>query len=199
MDNTRDDYPEIDSYATRCVVHVKNRFGLELDYTSDTLSVLDHFVSGVVADECEGVIPPVGDRRRSHLIHLLAPTLGAYFGEVIRSQFQARWRFTAREPHRWVLEFEDFFLRLNPAGAAADAIMGETVEDWSGSLVTAPDLIAPLHERLAMAPPVPEDEFFTFASRLEVIQISGDYLRERANADGKVSFHSEDYDKVFGD
>ena len=200
MQTDRQEAPHlISSYAERCVVHVKNRFGLELDYSSETMSVLDHFVAQVVAEECEGMTPPPGDKRRSHLVHLLAPTLGAYFGEVLRVEHRGRWRFTDLEPDRWVLEFEDFFLRFNPAGAAAEAIMAEPVEDWRGSIATAPQLMVHLHERLAAAPPIPEDEFYTFAARHEVIQIASDYLRERAARDGEVGCNPDDYDKYLPD
>ncbi len=189
---------EIVQYAERCVVHVKNRFGFDLDYGPEMMGVLDHFVTTVVADEAEGITPAPGDRRRSHLLHLLAPTVGAYFGEVLRREFPSRWRYTSQPPSEWILEFEEFFLRFNPAGAAASAIMAENVEDWGGSIVTSPELLGPLHERLSVAPPLPEDQFYTFTARHEVLQIAQDYLKERAVKDGPVPCGAEDYDRVFG-
>ena len=189
---------EIETLADLCVAHVKNRFSFELDFGIDTLSVLDGFIDAVVKDECEGVMPPPGDRRRSHLLHLLAPTVGAYWGEVLRRQFGGRWRFITQEPANWILEFDEFFLRMNPAGTAASVVMGESVEEWKSSLVTSPELMGPLMERLAVAPPLPEDQFYTLTTIHETIQIAEEYLRERAAKDGSIGCTQEDYDRVFG-
>ena len=199
MKSHLEDMPhEIETLANLCVTHVKNRFGFELDFGIDTLSVLDGFIAAVVMDECEGSMPPPGDRRRSHLIHLLAPTVGAYWGEVLRRQFGGRWRFVTQEPPNWILEFDEFFLRMNPAGTAASVVMGESVEEWKSSLVTSPELMGPLVERLAVAPPLPEDQFYTLTTIHETIQIAEEYLRERAAKDGSVGCTQEDYDRVFG-
>ena len=187
---------EIRGLAERCVLHVRHRLGFELDYSVDTISVLDHFVSSVLTEEGEGEAPPPGHSRRSAAMHLLAPTIGAYFGETIRRAFPCRWRFASGAAHLWVLEFEEVFLRFNPAGVAAEALFGEPFEGWSGALVTAPELTAVVHERLAAAPPIPEDEFFTFAARHEALQIVEDYLRERAARYGAIGCAPADYDRL---
>jgi hypothetical protein len=189
----------IEQLAERCLVHVKNRFGFELDFTPDTLGVVDHFLEEVVIEEAGGNRPPSAHRRRSHLIHLLAPTVGAYFGEVMRGYRKCRWRIPSEDPREWLLEFEQFFLRFNPAGAAAEALFQAPVEEWSGSLVAAPGQVVALHERLAAAPPLPEDQFFSLATRFEVLQIVDDWLRQQSAAeDGPLCCTEADYDAVFG-
>jgi hypothetical protein len=189
----------IEPLAKRCVLHVKHRFGLELDYTPETLGVVDHFIEEVVADEAGGNRPPPGHSHRAHLVHLLAPTVGAYFGEVIRGCLKCRWRLGSGDPQDWLLEFEQFFLRFNPAGAAAEAVFQQPIESWSGSLVTAPGQVASLHARLAAAPPLPEDQFFSLATRHEVLQIVDDWLRAQSAAeDGPLNCTESDYDIVFG-
>ena len=45
---------------------------VELDYTQDTLPILDHYIS---------IIP---DRTSEDVLGLVVPMLGAYFGEVVR-------------------------------------------------------------------------------------------------------------------
>jgi len=184
--------------ADRCVAHVRHRLGFELDYTVDTVSVLDHFVASVLADEGEGEPPPPGHPRRVGSAHLLAPTVGAYFGEVLRRAFQGRWRLGAETADRWVLELEEVFLRLNPAGVAAEAFFGGPVAGWSGELATAPELVAVIQERLAAAPPIPEEEFYTFAARHEALQIAEDYLKERAARFGAIGCAPADYDRLIG-
>lgn len=191
---------EIRELAGRCVAHVRHRLGFELDYSVDTLSVLDHFVAAVLAEEGgeEGGAPPPGHPRRAGPMHLLAPTVGAYFGEVVRRAFPCRWRFTSEAPDRWALEFGEVLLRINPAGVAAEAFFGEAVDGWSGALATAKELEGVVRERLAAAPPLPEDEFFTFTARHEALQIVEDYLKERAARLGAPGCSPEDYDRAFG-
>jgi len=189
---------EIRELAERCVVHVRHRLGFELDYSVETLSVLDHFVVAVLSDEGEGAPPPPGHPRRSSATLLLAPTVGAYFGETLRRAFSCRWRFTSEAADKWAIEFEEVFLRVNPAGVAAEAMFGAPSEGWSGAIVTAPELTAVVHERLAVAPPIPEDEFYTFAARHEALQIAEDYLRERAARYGAVGCTPADYDRLLG-
>jgi hypothetical protein len=189
---------EICELAERCVVHVRSRLAFELDYTVDTISVLDHFVASILAEEGEGEPPPRGHARRAALMHLLAPTVGAYFGEVLRRAFPCRWRFTAEPAEKWAIEFEQVVLRINPAGAAAEAFFGDTVDGWSGAIVTAKELEPIVRERLAVAPPVPEDEFFTFAARHEALQIVEDYLGERAARLGAPDCSAAGYDRMFG-
>jgi len=184
--------------ADRCVAHVRHRLGFALDYTAQTLSVLDHFVAAVLAEEGEGEPPPPGHPRRAGAMHLLAPTVGAYFGEVLRRAFRCRWRLGGESAERWVLELEEVLVRLNPAGVAAEALYGGPVPGWSGALVTAPELEAVLHERLAAAPPIPEEEFYTFAARHEALQIAEDYLKERAARYGAVGCTPADYDRLIG-
>jgi hypothetical protein len=189
---------EIRELAERCVAHVRYRLGFELDYSVDTLSALDHFVVAVLSEEGEGELPPPGHPRRAGVMLLLAPTVGAYFGEVLRRAFTCRWRFTSESADKWAVEFEEVFLRINPAGVAAETLTGEPLDSWSGAIATAPELTAVIDERLAAAPPIPEDEFYTFAARYEALQIVEDYLRERAARYGAVGCAPEDYDRLLG-
>jgi len=200
MEERFSEAPEaIRTLADRCVVHVAHRFDLEVDFSPETLGVVDHFIETVVVEEGDGRTPPPGDPRRAHLVHLLAPTISAYFGEVLRRCMPCRWRLGGDDPQDWLLEFEQYVLRFNPAGAAADALVQEVVEAWGGALATAPEQMASLHERLAAAPPLPEDQFFALTSRYEVIQIVDDWLRARAAADDEpLSLSPADYDRVFG-
>ena len=169
----------IRALAERFVAHVRYRFNLELDYTEDTLSVLDHFVRAVVKEEGGGASLPPGHAKRNQLIHLLAPTIGAYFGEVLCRVFVCHWSLESEDPAEWLIQFDDVPLWLNPAGAAAEALMEQSVDDWNGSVATSPEETGALTERLAAAPPVAEDEFFNVATRFEVLQIAHEYLHER--------------------
>jgi hypothetical protein len=192
----------VDGLAKRCLVHIKNRIGVELEYQEETLSVLDCFVESVVNEEGGGIAPAPGDQTRAHLIHLLAPTIGAYFGEVLRRTFPCRWRVTSEDPATWFMEFELVPLRFNPVGAAGEALLGDTLPDMNGAIMTEPVQMEALFERFAAAPPVPEDEFYSLTTRFEVLQIAQEYLHMRqmtVESGPKHPFFSEeDYDRIFG-
>jgi hypothetical protein len=186
--------------ADRCLTHVKNRTGMMLDFKIETLGVLDFFIRDILTEEGGGVLPPVGDHRRVETMHLFAPAIGAYFGEVVRHTFPCRWRTGGDDPKEWIIEFIHVPLRFNPVGAAAEAVVEQYIDPWGCSLATAIDETEALTERLAAAPPIPEDEFFQLTTRLEVLQISSEWLRINLNAKrkGRLPVYSEeDYDTLF--
>jgi len=186
---------EIADLAQRCVLHVESRFGLRPDFTPETLSLVDHLIEEVLAEEARGAAPPPGHRLRSQLASILVPILGAYFGEVVRRGFPCRWRSAGGGPAGWLLEFEHCPLRFHPFAAVAEAILRSTISDGPAVLRPAPQLVDGLRQRLAAAPPLPDDQFHTLTTRFEVLQISIEWL----DADGTAAgLTVEDYDRIFG-
>ena len=191
---------EVAALAMRCVTHVQNRTGVSLDFQSETLSVLDYFIQDVLKEEGGGIVPEVGDHRRADVMHLFAPTIGAYFGEVVRRMFPCRWRMDSEDPMQWTIEFEYVPLRFSPVGAAAEALVELDGRDLGCAIRTTQDEMEALIERLEAAPPVPEEEFFTLATRLEVLQIAVDWLRARLDDENPgflKRFSKDDYDEIF--
>jgi hypothetical protein len=64
--------------AERAVDFVRRALGIGLDYTAETLPVLDHYLSTVPRD-------------RPEMIDLVASCAGAYFGEVVRKVIGGEW------------------------------------------------------------------------------------------------------------
>ena len=192
----------ITQLAQRCMTHVQQRFSFELDTHEDTLGVLDNFIHAVLAEEGGGVAPLPGHSRRRQIADLLAPPVGAYFGEVLRHCFPSRWRLSSDEPRKWALEFDEVPLRFNPVGAAAEAIIEAPIENWGAPLETTPKYSKSLAERLAASPPLPEDQFYILTTRLEVVQIAVDWLHtiHGQDQDGlQLPLDADDYDVLFGD
>jgi hypothetical protein len=190
----------VETLANRCVAHVKNRLGFNLDFQYETLGVVDHFIKVVTDEEAGDSKAPPGDPGRSHLIHLLAPTVGAYFGEVLRHKYPCRWRLFTDDAKDWLMEFEEVVLRFNPAGAAAEAFAQHRIDSWNGSISTAPADAQDLAERLAASPPVLETDFFVLTTRWEVLQIAEDWLRWRYSMMDSAPpdcFTHQDYDRIF--
>src|SRR5690606_10328312 len=94
---------------------VKEKLSFELDFTPETLPVLDHYLELL---RTEGDGPP--DEK---VVSVAAPCAGAYFGEVVRRSLPGlRWHLAGDDYTRWRLEARDVFLCFNPIGAALEAI-----------------------------------------------------------------------------
>jgi hypothetical protein len=151
--------PVIAQLADGCVRFVQQALNLPLDYTPETLPILDHYVR------------ERGRDGREEIAGLLAPPTGAYFGEVARrSLSHVRWHCHGDEYDSFRLEFEPFFLSFNPIGVATEVIR-EGQATGPGAffdvLDEARDL---LKEALAKHARVPTEDYYTFTMRYEVLE-----------------------------
>jgi hypothetical protein len=119
-----------------------------------------------------------GAALKDDVLSLLAPALGAYFGEVAIAKFGGRWTFEGEEPAEWRVELEPIELRFHPVGMAAAALRGDDVEGYDASFSTRSEWMAPLAEALAAAPPVDEAYFYSLTGRLETLAEVVDFLVE---------------------
>src|SRR5262245_38455213 len=111
--------------ADACVQHVQQSLQVELDYTQDTLPILDHYLR----------LAP--DETPDDVLVLVAAASGAYFGEVVRRHFdKARWFAPEKDYGQWRVEFDECFLYLNPVGMVFEALARREHEQWSGSIHT---------------------------------------------------------------
>jgi len=175
----------VQELADACVRYVQAVFKIQLDYQADTLSVLDHYIRS---------------RREEVSLHpetagLLARVIGAYFGEVIRRKIPSFWHLPSEEAADWQVRLEPVYLALTPYEIAHDALtLGEngdptarlTLDDEDREVVEA---------RLSELPPARDEEFFSLATRLEVIDIAVDAIKARMMSSGlgDVVFSQEDY------
>jgi hypothetical protein len=151
--------------AESCVRFVKQAVGLELDYTPETLPVLDHYLREKVA----GTLP--------ELVELIAAASGAYFGEVVRRSVPgARWHSPEGDHPGHRLEFEPFFLCFNPLGVAMEVLAQDDVSDWGTHFQVLDEAREPVARSLATVEDVPPEDYYTFSMRLEVLQQIADVL-----------------------
>src|ERR1044071_2601851 len=94
--------------VTACLDYVRRALKFELDFTSDTLPVLDHYAATVRASR----------RERPELTPLVARARGAYCGEVVRAWIPGFWRVPSANVHDWQLCSRVCFLWWNPIGVA---------------------------------------------------------------------------------
>jgi len=142
-----------------CVRFVQQALNLPLDFTPETLPILDHYVR------------ERGRDGREEIVELLAPPTGAYFGEVVRRTLgYVRWHCPGEEYDRFRLELEPFFLSFNPIGVAIEVIrQGQATGPGAhfDVLDEARDL---LKETLSKHARVPTEDYYTFSMRYEVLE-----------------------------
>jgi hypothetical protein len=183
--------PAVEELTLTCVEYVRRALGVGLDFTPETLSLIDHYAAGL-RDSAE---------KNNALVQIVAPALGAYFGEVIRARLDGFWRIASPNTHDWAVCLRVAFLALNPIGVAYDAIYGGTEHDGPrSSLRVAPEDREFLDRRLATLPPVPEDQFFLFSTRFEVLEVATEALTAKMNEEGYggTEYSADDYAVDYG-
>ena len=179
---------EIANLCGMCVDFVNRALGVSLDFTDDTLPILDHYVSTARDDIAH----------RPEVSQVLTRAIGAYFGELVRRRVNGFWLIPNPDVHNWRVCARSVYLCFNPLGAAYEALaQGVEHEGPSGQLQLAPEDQSLIAERLALAPPVPESQYYLFSTRLEAIDIVVETLlvaMERGGHAG-VEFDLEDYER----
>lgn len=142
---------------------VKVACGFDLELSSDTLSVLDHYIKSV---------NQTGDDFKD----LVAVTTGSYFGEVLRRAFGGEWYIDSQvTPDLWQVRFHSCPFAVNPVAAAFEIIFRD---DSGSSIVVNPLRQEALGQMLDNVHQVSEDEYYSFAGRMDAIHLCIDFLTE---------------------
>lgn len=184
----RDLPPPPSSVAELCAAamrFVASKYKVALDGTPDTLSLVDQYVR----DARDAV------RERPESVDLVAPALGAYFGEVVRQAFGAEW-FAEGSYESYRLYFSNVYLSFNPIGTMREALLLEEQAGWHAHFDLDPGERDIIDERLAAMPEVDEEEYFLPTTRFDVVAVVVQTLRALAERSGlgDVQFTREDYD-----
>lgn len=142
-----------------CVRFVQQALSLPLDFTPETLPILDHYVR------------ERGRDGREEISGLLAPPTGAYFGEVVRRTLgYVRWHTPGDAYDRYRLEFEPFFLSFNPIGVATEVIRQGQATGPGAFFDVLDEARELLKETLSKHARVPTEDYYTFTMRYEVLE-----------------------------
>ena len=169
-----------------CIDYVQRAIGMTLDFSDETLPILDHYVS-IARDTI---------RDRPEIAQLVYSAIGAYFGELVRRRVNGFWLLPNPDVHNWRICARFAFLSLNPIGVACEALaQGHSHDGPSGELRLAPEDRPIVAERLSMAPPVPESQYYLLSTRLEAVDIAVETLRLAAQQGGHeaIEFDIDDY------
>jgi hypothetical protein len=187
--------PFIAEMTDACVRFVEAALGLKLDYSPETLPLLDHYISSRRTELVSNGVGDIGIAGRPEVIGLVARAAGAYFGEVVRRQFRSFWHAPSDDPSTWEIRLEPVYLAFSPVGVAYDAIThGDEAGPTAHFQLDDEDREA-VEARLAELPAASDEEFFSFSMRLEVLEIAVDAIKARMMGAGlgDVGFAEEDY------
>lgn len=160
--------------AASCVRFVLSTLKIELDFTPETLSLVDHWLETARAATDDAIAP------------LVTEAAGAYFGEVVRRAVPgARWHVTA-EPRHWRVELDHVFLAFNPIGVAVEALETDDAPGWNAHLEVLKEDVKLLEQTLARLGDVREDDYYRLAVRWEVIEHVAAALEGAAVARGET-------------
>jgi len=166
-------------YSDGCVRAVQRATGLTLDYTPETLPLLDHYLLR------SGGLPrrPTDDPVRG----LVAVLMGCYFGEVARRSLPCRWAARGSEPAAWRIEFDRCLLTFYPIAVAWEVVLRrETAGVVSEFLLDDVDR-EEIADRLAGLPGVTDLEYYSFTQRFETLGLVSGWLVEAYSGSRKVA------------
>ena len=120
-------------FASQAVEYVRRSLGVTLEYDSETLPILDHYLRHLTSAAVEaknGKNGKNGSRNgngnghdQASTTELVAATAGAYFGEVVRRRLGGSWHMPSEDPGTWRLVLPSG-LWFWPAAMAMAAILG---------------------------------------------------------------------------
>jgi len=142
-------------YADQAVVYVQRALGIKLEYDSNTLPVLDHYLRTVPADQ------PAA-------LQLVVATSGAYFGEVVRQHLGGRWELGSEEA-QWRIVLPTG-INFSPAGFVAAAIARADLEDLDSEIAAPPRMMPYLQQALARMGEVSVDDYYSLCGRLDTLE-----------------------------
>lgn len=165
--------PPVQSFVDAAREFVRRAISAELDGSDTSLAFVDHYLDKTRTPDL-----------KDEVLALIAPALGAYFGEVAIARFGGRWVIApGSEPARWRVELEPAELGFFPIGMAAEALAQGELEGYDGSFSTKPEWMEPLAEALAASPPVDEAYYYSLTGRLETLEHALQVLVELARRD----------------
>ncbi len=170
--------------AEGCIAYLKKKYGVSLDFQSETLSVLDHYVRESRAEV----------QARPEVLDLLQASIGAYLGEVFRQNFGGVWQL-GDDVAKWRLLFFRAHLSTNPIGMAREALLSDETDGWHAHLAFDEAMREPVMARIEALPESDADEYYLPSTRFDVLQLVHEALRGQMEAEGTldVTFDIEDY------
>lgn len=156
-------------YADQAVAYVRRALGLTLEYDSDTLPLLDHYLRTLSEVAAEQVAT----------VKLVVTTAGAYFGEVVRRRLGGRWELGGEGgeggEEGGVQEIEwrvvlPTGLNFAPAGFVAAAIAMADIDDLDSEFDAPPRMRPYVQQALERMGEVSVEDYYSLCGRLDTLE-----------------------------
>jgi hypothetical protein len=163
----------VSEYADQAVAYVRRALNIALEYDSDTLPLLDHYLRNVPSDQPAATM-------------LVIATAGAYFGEVVRRRLGGRWEIPSPDDKhgngngngREVTPFEGADWRVvlptglsfSPAGIVAAAIAQADLDDLDSEIDAPPRMRPYVQQALARMGEVSIEDYYSLCGRLDTLE-----------------------------
>jgi hypothetical protein len=158
-------------YANQAVEYVRRALAMTLEYDSDTLPVLDHYLRTVTSGA------------QAEALELVITTAGCYFGEVVRRRLGGRWEIASRldleeprppgptihEEGEWRVVLPTG-LNFSPLGFVACAIAQSDVEELDSEFDAPPRMRPYVQQTLARMGEVPLEDYYSLCNRLDTLE-----------------------------
>jgi len=154
--------PNIQEYARQTLEYVESALDFTLDYTGETLPVLDHYLKTVPREE-------------ESIIDLVSYSAGAYFGEVVRRELGGQWLCNSGDPNTWRFVLPTG-IAFSPPGLVGEAICLKETDEHSASFYFPQPLIPHLEVILGRMAEVTEEVYYSLSGRMDTLQHIEDVL-----------------------
>jgi hypothetical protein len=148
----------VSEYADQAVEYVRRALGLTLEYDSDTLPVLDHYLRTLSEISSE----------QPATVALVVTTAGAYFGEVVRRRLGGRWEIGG-EDIEWRVVLPTG-LNFAPAGFVAAAIAMADLDDLDSEFDAPPRMRPYVQRALERMGEVSVEDYYSLCGRLDTLE-----------------------------
>lgn len=145
---------QIAEYADQVVDYVERALGVKLEFNSETLPVLDHYLRNA------------SDSQPAALA-LVTATAGAYFGEVIRRRLGGYWHADDPDPLQWQFELPGG-LTFRPVCFVLAAI--SLSDEFDDNLTAPPKMLNAAEAALARMGDVSRDTYYSLCGRLDTLE-----------------------------
>ena len=142
--------------AARTVEYVRRAVGVALEYDSDTLPLLDHYLREVPGQAVE-------------VVELVVTTAGAYFGDVVIRHLGGRWEMSTAESREWRVVLPTG-IAFKPAAFVAVAIARREVGEFDDTLDVPARIRPHFDAALARMGDRDEQEYFSLCGRLDMLE-----------------------------
>lgn len=148
--------PRTAEFVRRALDAVRASVGVGLEFDSDTLPLLDHYIKQVPRTEIDAAA-------------LISAMTGSYFGEAVRQSLGGQWKVEDEDPANWRVVLPGG-LSFSPVRLALAAILLDEDGDANGDFQAPPKLMSVLTEAMSRLGSVGRNEYFTLSCRFDTLE-----------------------------